>query len=248
MLVNGQLNFGCSIISKKISRLGPILFLRTFWVLGIFEWLGSHDPFSMVSWASSFINAAKYRLRIFVDSVWYLGPKNLIYQGRRRLWSSSQHGNTRRFRSLRKLGFSTTSFLPPSYQSQLIAFVDWVSSHIMFASVIAHILAEAPLPSVLVRDLTRYYYWIYHYDPSLLWQYLAITHRRISAVFWTADVIVGFYANSAQRTRSMKVGRFWRDGILSTPQPAIWVSQSTAETLGNAGDSHNQSIGSIRTL
>ena len=95
----------------------------------------------------------------------------------------------------------------------------------------------------------QWHYRKYHYNPtSLLWQYRAITHRRVSAVFWTGDVIAGFNANSAQGTRSVKVGQFWRDGILSTPHPAIWVSQSTAEPLGNAGDSHNQSIGSICTL
>ncbi|KAL7619876.1 hypothetical protein AAE478_010422 [Parahypoxylon ruwenzoriense] len=82
-------------------------------------------------------------------------------------------------------------FYPLAYQSQGIAFEEWISMFTLcLAPLIAHVVAGAPRPSFVSRNRPRWHDRICHFNPSsILFRYAAITDRRIRALNWDTSVM-----------------------------------------------------------
>ncbi|KAI1409234.1 hypothetical protein F5Y13DRAFT_182133 [Hypoxylon sp. FL1857] len=82
-------------------------------------------------------------------------------------------------------------FYPVTYQSQGIAFEDWISLFTLcLAPLIAHIAAGTPQPSYISKDRPRWHDRLCHFNPtSILFRYAAIADRRIRALNWDASTM-----------------------------------------------------------
>ncbi|KAI0114668.1 hypothetical protein F4776DRAFT_638330 [Hypoxylon sp. NC0597] len=87
--------------------------------------------------------------------------------------------------------WGTAILYPLTYQSQEIAFEDWISLFTLcLAPLIAHVAAGTPQPSYISRDRPRWHDRLCHFNPtSILFRYAAIADRRIRALRWDASTM-----------------------------------------------------------
>ncbi|KAI0141952.1 hypothetical protein BJ166DRAFT_91024 [Pestalotiopsis sp. NC0098] len=74
-----------------------------------------------------------------------------------------------------------------SFNSKCIPFSEWMGLlTVCLAPLIVHIASGATSVSCLAPERARWYDYVCHYNPtSILWRYVAITDRRIRALYWT---------------------------------------------------------------
>ncbi|KAI1136499.1 hypothetical protein F5Y05DRAFT_405397 [Hypoxylon sp. FL0543] len=87
--------------------------------------------------------------------------------------------------------WGTARFYPLTYQSQGIAFEEWVRLFTLcLAPLIAHIAAGTPRPSYISKDRPRWHDRLGHFNPtSILFRYASIADRRIRALNWDASTM-----------------------------------------------------------
>ncbi|KAI1103021.1 hypothetical protein F4804DRAFT_311313 [Jackrogersella minutella] len=89
------------------------------------------------------------------------------------------------------LHWGAAHFYPLVYQSQNIAFEEWISLFTLcLAPLIAHIASGAPRPSYISENRPRWHDRLCHFNPtSILFRYAAIADRRIRAFNWNTSTM-----------------------------------------------------------